>query len=123
MPAQQFQVSLAAIGTQRLVRAGQRILVATILPPANGAAFNLQVDLGNNQVIGPITTDGRLRIPATGPSSDTKEGLQVINTIAQPGVVVPILVAYDSGAPDPIARGEPRAQASDPQSMGIEYGL
>jgi hypothetical protein len=121
MPAQQFQVNLAAIGVQELVRSGQRILVASVLPPASGAPFNFSFDLGNNQVIGPVTTDGRLRIPKGGPSSDTKEGLKIVNAIAQPGVVVPILVAYDSGAPTPDDRNQ-SAQAADPQSMGIDFG-
>lgn len=121
MPGIQYQVSLAAIGVQELVKSGQRILVASVLPPASGAPFNFSFDLGNNQLIGPITTDGKLRVPATGPSSDTKEGLKIVNTIAQPGVVVPIFVAYDSGAPTVADRNQ-GAQAADPQSMGIDFG-
>lgn len=121
MPAIQYQVDLTNVGVQELVKAGQRILVATVLPPASGAPFNFRFDLGNSQLIGPITTDGRLRVPATGPASDTKEGLKIVNTIAQPGVIVPILVAYDSGAPTPQDRNQ-SAQAADPQSMGIDFG-
>jgi hypothetical protein len=97
MPVQTTQVDLAAVGTQVLVRDGNRITGVTVFPPRNGAPFVLFLDLGNAQVIGPITSDGVLKFSGALPIADRREGLKVLNDAAQAGVVVPVMVSYDRG--------------------------
>jgi hypothetical protein len=95
MPAQTIPVDLSAAGRTPIVPNGNFINAVSVLPPATGAPFNFTFDLGNRQLIGPITMDGKLKL--TGKEKrDNREGLVVVNAIAQPGVIVPIVVSYSS---------------------------
>jgi hypothetical protein len=100
MPFQTKQVDLSAVGETVLVPFGNRITGISVLPPRTGAAFVLSLDIGNSQVLGPITTDGVVRFSGARIASDVREGLKVINDTAQAGVIVPIVVSYDRGADD-----------------------
>lgn len=95
MPVQTKRVSLAAVGRTALVPNGNRLTAVTILDQA--AAFALSLDLGNNQIIGPIIGAGRLVIDSDVPSEDVSEGLALVNDTAQAGVIVSIVVAYQRG--------------------------
>lgn len=99
MPYKQNQVSLAAVITEAnkeaLVPNGNRITDISILAPRGGASFVLFLLLGNNQQpIGPITQPCVIEIDDDAESSDSSEGLYLINDTAQAGVVVPVMVSY-----------------------------
>lgn len=97
MPIRTFQVSLAAAGVQRIVPNGNRITDVSILADPAGAAFNLSVDLGNNQVIGPITQPCVIAIDRDVPFEDVSEGVAIVVAAAQAGVIVPVVVSYARG--------------------------
>lgn len=98
MPVKTFPVSLAAVGSQRIVRNGNRITDISILADPLGNPFNLTVDLGNNQTIGPITQPCVIAIDPSVPFEDVSEGVAIVVAAAQAGVVVPVVVSYARGA-------------------------
>jgi len=107
MPVKTFQVSLAAVGAQRIVPNGNRITDVSILPDAAGNPFNLTVDLGNNQTIGPITQPCVIAIDRDVPFEDVSEGVAIVVAAAQAGVVVPVVVSYARGQAAGGVRVEP----------------
>lgn len=97
MPGQSKTVSIATVGRRVLVPNGNRLTEISILPQVNGAAFNVSLDLGNNQIIGPLVTHGRVPIGSDVPLEDVSEGLALIVNVATPGEVLTVFTSYNRG--------------------------
>jgi hypothetical protein len=97
MPLQCKTRSLAAAARFPLVPNGNRLTEITILPQVNGAAFNVSLDLGNNQIIGPLVQHGRVIIGADVPEEDVSEGLALIVNVPTAGESLTVMTSYNRG--------------------------
>jgi hypothetical protein len=97
MPLQSKTRRLAAVARFPLVPNGNRLTEITILPQVNGAPFNVSLDLGNSQIIGPLVTHGRVVIGDDVPAEDVSEGLALIVNVPTAGESLTVMTSYNRG--------------------------